>query len=139
MSDCACCPSDEMAGWHILTDWEDARPGDILYDGELWMACRDCNWNGGHPLHQPEGAIVIQGCGLSAIPWDRVGKNGNEYRGYCLMVEPWQEMFFKGYACWILGGPITITKVLGATAGEAAEKAGAKIDSWLVEEQPDVA
>ena len=136
MSACTYCPTDGMTGWHTITDWEDAQPGDVLYDGELWMACRRCNWNGGQPLHQPEGAITILGYGLNAIPWDRVGSNGSEYRGYCLTTEPWEEMFFKGFVCWVRGGLITITKALAATAGEATEKARALIDSWLVGEQP---
>jgi hypothetical protein len=56
-----------------------------------------------------------------------------EYEGYCLEVEPWQEIFFKGFACWIRGGAITITKTLAHTAEDATAKAKDCIDSWLHE------
>ena len=56
------------AGWCIIC-WHDAAPGDIVWDSELWQACRDCNWDWGNglPLHTPEGALVLEGCTISAV------------------------------------------------------------------------
>ena len=56
------------AGWCII-DWDDATPGDIVWDGELWQACRDCNWDwdSGKPRHTPEDALVLEGCTISAV------------------------------------------------------------------------
>ena len=59
---------DPSAGWDII-DWDDATPGDIVWDGEVWQACRACNWDyeNGHSLHIPEGAHVLNGCTISAV------------------------------------------------------------------------
>jgi hypothetical protein len=74
---CHFAPDDPLWGWHLMTDWDDAQPGDILYDGELWMACRNCNWGDGKPLYVPDGAVGVKGYGLSAIPWNEVGGDGD--------------------------------------------------------------
>lgn len=72
---CHFMPDDPVWGWHLMTNWDDAQPGDILYGGELWMACRQRNWDDGKPLFAPDGAIEIKGYGLNAIPWDKTSND----------------------------------------------------------------
>ena len=56
---------DEAGGLHLLFDWEHLQPGDVLWDGEAWLACRRCNWTDGKPVIVPEGSIVIEGASWS--------------------------------------------------------------------------
>jgi hypothetical protein len=53
-----------------------------------------------------------------------------EYEGYRLEVEPWQELFFKGFVCWIKLGWMTITKTMGHTHEDAFIAAKRLIDHW---------
>lgn len=54
---------DEDGGLHLLFDRGDVQPGDVLWDGEFWLACRHCNWDfeRGKPYRIPEGAIIMEG------------------------------------------------------------------------------
>lgn len=52
---------DEDGGLHLLFDWEHLQPGDVLWDGEAWMPCRECNWGDGRPIIVPGNSIVIEG------------------------------------------------------------------------------
>lgn len=65
---CTALEGDPMTGWHLMRNWAEAQPGDILYDGELWMACRCCNWGDGLPhdaiiLSVPGGLWAMQAAG----------------------------------------------------------------------------
>lgn len=52
---------DPTSGWHLMFDWEEINPGDVVYASELWMACRRCNWQDGAPVHIPDGAVILKG------------------------------------------------------------------------------
>jgi len=54
---------DEDGGLHLLFDQDDVQPGDVLWDGEWWLACRECNWDyeKGKPHRIPKGADVMKG------------------------------------------------------------------------------
>lgn len=56
---------DEDGGLHLLFDWQHVQPGDVLWDGEFWLACRHCNWDhqNGKPYRTPEDSIVMEGFG----------------------------------------------------------------------------
>lgn len=54
---------DEAGGLHLLFDWDNLQPGDVLWDGEAWLACRECNWDylNGRPVIAPENSIIVEG------------------------------------------------------------------------------
>lgn len=53
-----------------------------------------------------------------------------DYGGFGLETQPWQELFFKGFVCWIKLGWLTITKAYGHTREDAVGNAKNLIDSW---------